>query len=116
VALINRPIALIGPKRTIRYMDRSAISVVVSRWLPIAAARVRARLRSCGICGEQSGSGSTFSLGTQVSYDNYSRDFSTLIITHHMPNGGRFAKHNLTPQQEHGSVHCFWRECGSVWV
>jgi hypothetical protein len=29
----------------------------VSRWLPTAGARVRARVRICGICGGQSGTG-----------------------------------------------------------
>jgi hypothetical protein len=32
----------------------------VSRWLPTAAARVRARVRSCGICGGQSDTGADF--------------------------------------------------------
>jgi hypothetical protein len=32
----------------------------VSRWLPTAAVRVRARVRSCGICGGQSGNGADF--------------------------------------------------------
>jgi hypothetical protein len=33
------------------------IAQAVSRWLPTAAARVRARVWSSGICGEQSGAG-----------------------------------------------------------
>jgi hypothetical protein len=32
-----------------------AIAQAFSRWLPTAAARIRARVRSCGICGGQSG-------------------------------------------------------------
>jgi hypothetical protein len=36
------------------------IAQEVSRWLPIAAAWVRARLWSCGICGGQSGVGAGF--------------------------------------------------------
>jgi hypothetical protein len=36
------------------YMGR-AIAQAVSRWIPIAAVRVRARVCSCGICGGQSG-------------------------------------------------------------
>jgi hypothetical protein len=31
------------------------IAQAVSRWLPTALAQVRARVRSCGICGGQSG-------------------------------------------------------------
>jgi hypothetical protein len=38
----------------------SAIAQAVSRWLPTAAARVRARVWSCGICGGQSGAGAGF--------------------------------------------------------
>jgi hypothetical protein len=37
-----------------------AIAQAVSRWLPTAAARVRARVWSCGICGGQSGAGTGF--------------------------------------------------------
>jgi hypothetical protein len=39
-----------------------AISQSVSRWLPTAAARVRAWVWSSGICGEQSGAGAGFLL------------------------------------------------------
>jgi hypothetical protein len=34
-----------------------AVAQAVSSWLPTAAARVRARVWSCGICGGQSGAG-----------------------------------------------------------
>jgi hypothetical protein len=34
-----------------------AIAQVVSRWLPTRAARIRTQVRSCGICGGQSGTG-----------------------------------------------------------
>jgi hypothetical protein len=37
-----------------------AIAQVVSRWFPAAAAWVRARVWSCGICGGQSGAGAGF--------------------------------------------------------
>jgi hypothetical protein len=40
-------------------LDR-AIAQAVSRWLPTATARVRARVRSCRICGGQSGAGARF--------------------------------------------------------
>jgi hypothetical protein len=39
-----------------------AIAQAVSRWLPTAAARVRSQIRSCGICGGQSGTGAGFLL------------------------------------------------------
>jgi hypothetical protein len=37
-----------------------AIAQAVSRWLPTAAARVRARVWSSAICGGQSGAGAGF--------------------------------------------------------
>jgi hypothetical protein len=39
---------------------RRVIAQVVSRRLPKAATRVRSQVRSCGICGGQSGSGASF--------------------------------------------------------
>jgi hypothetical protein len=60
-----------------------AVAQVVSSWLPSAAARVRSRVRSCGICGEQSGTGVMFSTSTSVSPAKHSTDCSTLIIIHH---------------------------------
>jgi hypothetical protein len=36
-----------------------AVAQAVSRWLPTAAARVRVRA-TCGVCGEQSGTGAGF--------------------------------------------------------
>jgi hypothetical protein len=38
-----------------------SIAQAVSRWLPTAAARVRSRVWSSGICGGQSGAGKVFS-------------------------------------------------------
>jgi hypothetical protein len=37
-----------------------ALAQAVSRWLPTAAARVRTKVRSCAICGGQSGTGIGF--------------------------------------------------------
>jgi hypothetical protein len=42
------------------YRKGSAIAQAVSLWLPTAAARVRARVWSCRICGGQSGAGAGF--------------------------------------------------------
>jgi hypothetical protein len=39
--------------------DRT-VAQAISRWLPTAVARVRARVRSCGIYGGQSGTGIGF--------------------------------------------------------
>jgi hypothetical protein len=41
------------------YIGRD-IAQAVSRWLPTAAARVKAQVRSCGICGGQSGTVASF--------------------------------------------------------
>jgi hypothetical protein len=42
-------------RRKVSSVYGRAIAQAVSRWLPAAEARVRARVRSCGICGGQSG-------------------------------------------------------------
>jgi hypothetical protein len=42
------------------YEIGGAIAQAVSRWLPTAAARVRSRVWSSGICGGQSGVGAGF--------------------------------------------------------
>jgi hypothetical protein len=44
----------------VRWMLGRAIAQAVSRWLPTAAAQVRSQVRSCGICGRQSGTGAGF--------------------------------------------------------
>jgi hypothetical protein len=46
----------------VRLWSGHAIAEAVSRWLFTAAARVRAQVRSCGICGGQSGTGAGFLL------------------------------------------------------
>jgi hypothetical protein len=50
--------------RTSANSSMSSVVIVIaqaaSRWLPTAAARVRSRVRSSGICGGQSGAGAGF--------------------------------------------------------
>jgi hypothetical protein len=46
--------------RTLLTQSGRAVAQAVSRRLPTAAARVRAQVRSCGICGGHSGSGAGF--------------------------------------------------------
>jgi hypothetical protein len=45
---------------TRNFFRGSVIAQAVSRWLPIAAARVRSKVKLCGISGGQSGSGAGF--------------------------------------------------------
>jgi hypothetical protein len=60
---------------------RRAIAQAVSCPLPTAAARVRAQVRSCGICGGQKWHWDRFSPSTSVSPGNsHSTDCSTFII------------------------------------
>jgi hypothetical protein len=60
-----------------------SIAQAVGRRLPTAATRVRAQVRSCGICGGRSGTGADFFPSTSVSPANsYSTDCSTIIIYH----------------------------------
>jgi hypothetical protein len=44
----------------VTFNEGRVIGQAVSSWLPTAGARVRARVSSCGICGEQSGTGAGF--------------------------------------------------------
>jgi hypothetical protein len=44
----------------VTYLLGRAITQAISRWLPTVAARVRARIWYCGICGGQSGTGAGF--------------------------------------------------------
>jgi hypothetical protein len=48
------------PSKSFRINSGRAIAQAVGRWLLTVAARVRARVSSCGICGEQSGTGAGF--------------------------------------------------------
>jgi hypothetical protein len=62
-----------------------AIAQAVSRWLPTAAPRVRARVRLCGICGGQSGTGAGFFPSTAVSLAKLqSSNCSTTTIIYHL--------------------------------
>jgi hypothetical protein len=45
---------------TANSLEGRAMAQAVSRWLPTAAARVRSRVWSSGICGRQSGAGAGF--------------------------------------------------------
>jgi hypothetical protein len=75
------------------------IAQAVSRWLPTAAVRVRAPVKSCGICGGQRGTGIGFLQVLRFSLSSHSTDCSKLTIIHHpelvqRPNSGR--RTNLT--------------------
>jgi hypothetical protein len=56
----NELYILLKVKLNLLTLKGCAIAQAVSRWLPTAAAQVRARVWSCGICGGQSGTGAGF--------------------------------------------------------
>jgi hypothetical protein len=63
---------------------RSAVAQAVSIRLPAAAARVRVRVKSCGICGGQSGTGAGFLPVLQFPLPLiHSTDCSTIITIYH---------------------------------
>jgi hypothetical protein len=53
----------------------------VSRWPLTAEFRVRARVNSCGICGEQNGIGAGFSPSSSVFPCKY---YSTFVLHNHI--------------------------------
>jgi hypothetical protein len=59
-ALYQALVSIIQESLLIRTYFGRTIAQAVSRWLPIAAARVRSRVRSSGICGGQSDAGAGF--------------------------------------------------------
>jgi hypothetical protein len=62
-----------------------AIAQAASRWLPTAAARVRARVWSSGICGGQNWRWGRFSPSSSVSPANlHSTNCSTITLIYHL--------------------------------
>jgi hypothetical protein len=76
--------------------DGRAIAQAVSRRLSTAAARVRAQVRSYGICGEQSGTGAYF-LGVL-------RFPPSVLIPQNVPFSSSGAKKHWDPQQAKGLI------------
>jgi hypothetical protein len=69
------------------------IAQAVNRWLPNAAARVRSRVWSSGICGGQCGTGAGFT-SVSLAYLRFTK-FSIIIITrsrYNRPISGRRAE------------------------
>jgi hypothetical protein len=72
-----------------------AVAQTVSCRIPSTVARVRAQVRTYGICGGRSGTGAAFSLSISVSPANHSTDCSSPSIYrgwYNAPNGGRCTK------------------------
>jgi hypothetical protein len=67
----------------IYYAFGGDIVQAISRWVPTAATRVRAKVRSCGICSGQSG------IGTDSEYFGISHhSFHQLLHTHYHLSSG----------------------------
>jgi hypothetical protein len=99
-----------------------AIDQAVSRRLPTAAARVRARLKSCGICGGQSVTGTHFlrvllfplpilipptaphSSSLSIILDWYNRPNSGLSLTSRQETWKNKAKQSVTSKHLHGLI------------
>jgi hypothetical protein len=92
------------------YRGRGIAQAATGR-LPTAAARVRAQVRSCGICGRQSGTGQVFSkyFGFPCQFS-----FNLLLHIHHLSSGagtiGQLVTDepsglSLTPPQETKLAH-----------
>jgi hypothetical protein len=75
-----------------------SIAQAANRRLPTSAARVRARVRSCGICGGQSGTGAGFlrvlRFPSPISIPPITPQLSSTIIwgCYNRPNSGRTTK------------------------
>jgi hypothetical protein len=72
-------VVLIIKKQYLMKKGGRATAQAVSRWLPIAAAQVQFQVRSCGICGRQSGTGAGF-LRVLRFANPHSTDCSIIII------------------------------------
>jgi hypothetical protein len=74
--------ALNSTKHFLTYKPDRAIAQAVSRRLPIAAARVRAQVTSCGICDGRSGTGAGFF--RVIRFPFRSTSCSTVTIIYHL--------------------------------
>jgi hypothetical protein len=74
---------LCGQNETFLNVEGRAIAQAVSRWLPTAAAWILARVKSCGICGGQSGTGAGF-LQVLSTANLHSTNCSTITIIYHL--------------------------------
>jgi hypothetical protein len=96
------------------------IAQAVSRWLPIASARVRARVCSCGICGGQSGAGAgflrvlLFPLPTIIPTIALQSPSSIIWGWYNRPNNGRSTKWTYTTKNNTGKFVPVRHE--GVWV
>jgi hypothetical protein len=72
-----------GKESVAKHWMGRAIAQAVSCRLSTVAARVPHRVRSCGICGEQSGTVAGFCPSISVSPATHYNDCSTFIIVHH---------------------------------
>jgi hypothetical protein len=83
-----------------------ALDQAVSRRLPTAAARIRAHVRSCGICDGQSGTGAgllralRFPLPILIPTTGPHSSSSIIRGWYNMPISGRRTKWTLTPPRE----------------
>jgi hypothetical protein len=94
-------------RRKVRVCRGRAIAQAVCRRFPTAAARVRAQVRSCGICGGQSGTGAGFLLVLRYplpilipSTTPHSSSLSIIRDWYNRPISGRSTKWTQSHRQE----------------
>jgi hypothetical protein len=94
-------------KRKWSYSQGRAIRMAVSRWLPTATSRFQSQVKSCGICGGQSGVGVSFLWGLRFPLP--------ILIPHTAPHLTSTISPHLKKLKHYLYVDLFWLCLLSRW-